>query len=241
MDRRFLLWSDVVHEYEAVRRYRGRGAAPRHEARRGSCGTRRKPSSTTPSSALRCGERVGRWQYLQIHTEEMQLPGADRLGVPGAQGTIGCWNPPRRALRARDRPAAHSSAASRSSRTPAASAAASSSSTAICRAACSSTADAARSSSSTSCRFTRCSGQQLMLNGTLQDIEELRDALEQGDGLCSKATRRKRRHQRELRRLGFEPGWGRTPAQIRETMELLLDILEAPSPGTSRSSSPACR
>jgi sucrose synthase len=35
---------------------------------------------------------------------------------------------------------------------------------------------------------------------------------------------------RELRRLGFEPGWGRTPARIRETMELLLDILEAPSP-----------
>ncbi|MBW2550788.1 MAG: sucrose synthase [Deltaproteobacteria bacterium] len=73
-------------------------------------------------------------------------------------------------------------------------------------------------------------GQQLMLNGTLQDEDELREALnkaleilgareDEGDGL-----------NRELRRLGFEPGWGRTPAQIREMMELLLDILEAPSP-----------
>ncbi len=72
-------------------------------------------------------------------------------------------------------------------------------------------------------------GQQLMLNGTLRDVDELRDALEsaveilgdaeEGDGLT-----------RELRRLGFESGWGRTPEQIREMMEVLLDILEAPSP-----------
>ncbi|MGD2047648.1 MAG: sucrose synthase, partial [Gemmatimonadota bacterium] len=34
----------------------------------------------------------------------------------------------------------------------------------------------------------------------------------------------------ELRSLGFEPGWGGTPDRIAETMELLSDILEAPSP-----------
>ena len=35
-----------------------------------------------------------------------------------------------------------------------------------------------------------------------------------------------------LRALGFEPGWGKDAARIRNYMELLLDILEAPSPAS---------
>jgi sucrose synthase len=35
-----------------------------------------------------------------------------------------------------------------------------------------------------------------------------------------------------LRGLGFEPGWGRTLPSIRESFSLLLDLLEAPDPGT---------
>jgi len=73
-------------------------------------------------------------------------------------------------------------------------------------------------------------GQQLMLNGTLQDIDELREALDNAMELLEGHTEESLELSRELRRLGFEPGWGRTPEQIRETMELLLDILEAPSP-----------
>ena len=73
-------------------------------------------------------------------------------------------------------------------------------------------------------------GHQLMLNGTLQDIEELRDALDRAMTLLETRSEESSGLTRELRRLGFEAGWGRTPARIHETMGLLLDILEAPSP-----------
>jgi sucrose synthase len=75
-------------------------------------------------------------------------------------------------------------------------------------------------------------GRPVMLNGGVQDVAELRHALrralehldeggeeESGEGLG-----------RELRTLGFEPGWGDTSARIRESMALLSDILEGPSP-----------
>jgi sucrose synthase len=73
-------------------------------------------------------------------------------------------------------------------------------------------------------------GQQLMLNGTLRDVDELREALLEATALLERPDAETNGFNRELRRLGFEPGWGRTPDRIRETMELLLDILEAPSP-----------
>ncbi len=73
-------------------------------------------------------------------------------------------------------------------------------------------------------------GRQLMLNGTLQDVDELRDALDKALNLLEGQEGESDELKRQLRRLGFEPGWGRTAGQIRETMELLLDILEAPSP-----------
>ncbi len=75
--------------------------------------------------------------------------------------------------------------------------------------------------------------QQLMLNETVKDVQGLRSTLRAADdyladvdpaadygALCS-----------ELRTMGFEPGWGKDAARMRETMQLLLDILEAPSPG----------
>ncbi|MGB5348394.1 MAG: sucrose synthase [Polyangiales bacterium] len=74
-------------------------------------------------------------------------------------------------------------------------------------------------------------GQQLMLNGTLRDVDELREALQDALAALGGHEEESADLSRMLRRLGFEPGWGRAPAQILETMELLLDILEAPSPG----------
>ena len=72
-------------------------------------------------------------------------------------------------------------------------------------------------------------GRQLMLNETLGSVEDLRHALDQAISLLQDREMDDESYQ-VLRRLGFESGWGRTSARIRESMLLLLDILEAPSP-----------
>ena len=74
--------------------------------------------------------------------------------------------------------------------------------------------------------------QQLMLNDRITSLAKLRDALRYAEELLDglppdvpwEVT------VQELRHLGFEPGWGRDSARTRETMRLLLEILEAPSP-----------
>ena len=74
--------------------------------------------------------------------------------------------------------------------------------------------------------------QQLMLNEVVKDVQGLRTTLRAADdylaGVDSAADCRAVCS--ELRLLGFEPGWGKDAAHMRETMQLLLDILEAPSP-----------
>ncbi len=75
-------------------------------------------------------------------------------------------------------------------------------------------------------------GQQLMLNEMVRDVNGLRLTLRDADESlrgkdpdadCNQVCA-------ELRTLGFEPGWGKDVRRMRETMQLLLDILEAPSP-----------
>ncbi len=74
---------------------------------------------------------------------------------------------------------------------------------------------------------------QLMLNNLLNDVSGLRNALRQAD----RFLRSQRKNalwndvSHDLHTLGFEDGWGHNVAWTRETMQLLLDILEAPSPG----------
>jgi sucrose synthase len=75
-------------------------------------------------------------------------------------------------------------------------------------------------------------GKQMMLNGQIRDLDGLREAL----GTAHDYLRTLRPNsewtdvERDLVTLGFEPGWGRTVPQVLETMGLLSDILEAPSP-----------
>ena len=75
--------------------------------------------------------------------------------------------------------------------------------------------------------------QQLMLNNTFSDVNDLRAALRQADKLLRALPEDYVWEQiyPELRGLGFEPGWGNNRETVRECMRLLLDILEAPSPG----------
>lgn len=74
--------------------------------------------------------------------------------------------------------------------------------------------------------------QQLMLNDVIQDVAGLRVALRRADGYLRKQESNATWElvYPQLRQWGFEPGWGGLAKQIRKTMRLLLDILEAPSP-----------
>jgi sucrose synthase len=75
-------------------------------------------------------------------------------------------------------------------------------------------------------------GRALMLNGGISDVDELRAALRKAIALVQSDGGGGDDHERAwaLRKLGFEAGWGATPEHIVEMMELLLDILQAPSP-----------
>ncbi len=74
--------------------------------------------------------------------------------------------------------------------------------------------------------------QQLMLNENTEDVHDLRSALRQADNFLQGEPQDKTWDDvyADLRTYGFEPGWGNDVARIRNTMHLLLDILEAPSP-----------
>ncbi|MFA9462012.1 sucrose synthase [Thiohalorhabdus methylotrophus] len=77
-------------------------------------------------------------------------------------------------------------------------------------------------------------GQQLMLNGGIQTVDELRAALRSAEQRLAREDQSAGWAQVEhyLWDLGFEPGWGRDVARIRDTLHLLSDILEAPEPAT---------
>ncbi|MFC1750202.1 sucrose synthase [Pseudomonadota bacterium] len=83
-------------------------------------------------------------------------------------------------------------------------------------------------------RVHQCGGQQLMLNDHITDVKMLRRHIRQAEELLSA-------HQDdddwtvvgvEMRSLGFEVGWGNNVIRVRETLQMLLDILEAPAPNT---------
>ncbi len=75
-------------------------------------------------------------------------------------------------------------------------------------------------------------GRPLMLQNGLREPEELRVALRDAVEVLEGMPADEAGWPGELRRLGFERGWGRTAGQIRASMELLLDIFEAPSAST---------
>ncbi|PIE21880.1 MAG: sucrose synthase [Planctomycetota bacterium] len=82
-------------------------------------------------------------------------------------------------------------------------------------------------------RLHRSRGEQLLIGERgIKDVSQLRRHLRKAMEIlvrlnpgteCSE-------FQAQLRALGFERGWGRTAERARETMQMLLEILEAPSP-----------
>jgi sucrose synthase len=229
MDRQFLLWSDLVHDYEefcesevgAVLLDTEMSPIMRHA---------QEAVVDEPFVSLAVRARVGRWQYVQIHTEEMRcreltvseyLDIKERLAADIPQGD-------RYVLEIDLSPFERGFPKLKDSRN-------------IGRGveflnrhlSGRLFLDGGRGEKLLFdfLQVHQVRGHQLMLNGTLQDIEELREALRNATTLLEAHTEESTDLTRELRRLGFEAGWGRTPERITETMELLLDILEAPSPG----------
>ncbi|MFP5505735.1 MAG: sucrose synthase, partial [Gammaproteobacteria bacterium] len=81
-------------------------------------------------------------------------------------------------------------------------------------------------------RVHQCQGQQLMLNERIATVAELRQALRRAEEYLAAQDQGAGWEQvgHTLRTLGFEPGWGREVARMRDTLHLLSDILEAPDP-----------
>lgn len=73
-------------------------------------------------------------------------------------------------------------------------------------------------------------GMPFMINGKIQNVKSLQRALQSGMELLAGRDQGETWSDldRELNSLGFEPGWGRTVKQIRDSFSLLADILEAP-------------
>lgn len=77
-------------------------------------------------------------------------------------------------------------------------------------------------------------GRQLMLNGLIRDVPQLRQALRRAEDYLSTQPPEADWEQvgHTLHSLGFEPGWGQNAERMRDTLNLLTDILEAPEPGS---------
>jgi sucrose synthase len=83
-------------------------------------------------------------------------------------------------------------------------------------------------------RVHRYREQTLMLNDVVDDVQTLRTALRQATEILATVPAETPWNELSprLRALGFEPGWGRDAGRTLAYMELLLDILEAPSPSS---------
>ncbi|WP_045216195.1 sucrose synthase [Desulfonatronovibrio magnus] len=81
-------------------------------------------------------------------------------------------------------------------------------------------------------RLHQCEGCTLMLNDRIDSPAELRTSLRKAVRFLKKKGKNVTWDDvaRDLKVLGFEPGWGRKNDIIIENLELLLEILEAPTP-----------
>jgi sucrose synthase len=229
LDRQFLLWSDLVHEYEEFADSEV-GALLRETPMSWIMRHAQEAVVDEPFVCLAVRARVGRWHYVQVHTEDMHcrelkvsefLDIKERLAARIPRGE-------RYVLEIDLSPFERGFPKLKDSRN-------------IGRGveflnrhlAGRLFANGGRGQKLLFdfLQVHQVRGQQLMLNGTLQNVEELREALSKAMELLGAHEEESESLKRGLRRLGFEPGWGRTPARIRESMEQLLDILEAPSPG----------
>lgn len=76
----------------------------------------------------------------------------------------------------------------------------------------------------------RYNGLQLLINERIRSTEELSDRVKQALGIVSDRDPNDpyQTFRFELQDLGFEPGWGNTAARVRETLEILDQLIDSP-------------
>ncbi len=81
-------------------------------------------------------------------------------------------------------------------------------------------------------RVHRHRGQQLLVGGEIEGVDDLRRALRDATGMLGEVAPDTPWQELEprLARRGLVVGWGDDAARCRETMQMLLELLEAPSP-----------
>jgi sucrose synthase len=81
-------------------------------------------------------------------------------------------------------------------------------------------------------RVHQVKGRQLMLNRRIKEVSELRSAIRRANEYLQRQPKTAEWDDvsDRMQELGFEMGWGRTAARMRDTLHLLSDILEAPGP-----------
>ncbi|BAU11734.1 sucrose synthase [Leptolyngbya sp. NIES-3755] len=73
-------------------------------------------------------------------------------------------------------------------------------------------------------------GMQLLINGRIRSSEELSDRVKQALGILSDRDPNESYEffRFDLQNIGFEPGWGNTVARVKETLEILDQLIDSP-------------
>lgn len=75
---------------------------------------------------------------------------------------------------------------------------------------------------------------QLLINDRIKSQQELSDRIKQGIKFVSQYPTDEpyEKFRFELQTMGFEPGWGNTASQVRDTLSLLDELIDSPDPQT---------
>lgn len=76
----------------------------------------------------------------------------------------------------------------------------------------------------------RCNGTQLMINGRIHNERQLSDQVKQALAFVSDrpAEEPYEKFRFDLQAMGFEPGWGNTAGRVKETLEILDELIDSP-------------
>lgn len=226
LGKRALGWTDLIHEYDDFTRSpAGRpllDSAMDHLLRR-----TQEAVCADPLMYLAVRERVARWRYLELHTQEMEIEEIDVSAFLAAKERVVDSRPGERYVLEvdlspfeRDFPKLddadeighgveflnrHLSA--RLARL----------------------GERGREHLFEFLRLHQVEGSPLLVGDLIRSPQELREAVEAAMGILS-SDAAEDTWMRELQELGFLRGWGRTRKRARNTMELLARVLDSPDP-----------